>query len=137
MMAGKNPERQPLPYGPAEAGLFDEEIVREVVQFIGDDTYRRLLGEFTHSLPDKLETLEGLVRSPDFRDEAAMRVAHQMKGAAQALGLPRLAHSMSAIASHQQPTSSPDAVTLALAEVRETIGLLLRLPSQTEPRDVP
>jgi len=136
-MTGHNTDRQPLPYGPAEAALFDEEIVREVVQFIGDDTYRRLLGEFTQGLPQKLDTLEVLVGNPDFPDDAAMRVAHQLKGAAQALGLPRLAHSMSTLASFRDISPNPDAVSLALAELRETMGLLLRLPPQPEPRGVP
>jgi len=134
-MTGHNTNRQPLPYGPAEAGLFDEEIVREVVQFIGDDTYRRLLGEFTQALPQKLDTLEALVRNPDSHGDAPMRVAHQLKGAAQALGLPRLAHSMSTIASLRDPASNPDAISLALADLREAIGLLLRCPSQTDPGD--
>lgn len=124
-----------MPYGPAEAGLFDEDIVREVVQFIGADTYRRLLDEFTQGLPDKLVTLERLLQPPFGQDQGAMRAAHQLKGAAQALGLARLAQSMSAIASPPAHVEAMEATRSSLADLREAIGLLLQSPTHTTSRD--
>lgn len=131
-MTRDNSDEPILPYGPAEAGLFDEDIVQEVVSFIGRDTYRRLLDEFCQSLPEKLEALQSLLGNPDDPGEAAARTAHQLKGAAQALGLTRLAQSMAAIAAPQHGMVDQKAAEAALRELRETIGLLLRSQSQPE-----
>lgn len=135
-MTRNDREATPLPYGQAEAGLFDEDIVREVVQFIGEDTYRRLLDEFTQGLPDKLASLERLLQPPLAQDQGALRAAHQLKGAAQALGLTRLARSMSAITSPPAHGEAMEATRSGLADLREAIGLLLRSSPHTTPRDV-
>lgn len=101
------------------AGLFDPDIVSEVVLFIGEETYGKLLADFSVGLGAKLEELRNLVAEPQEDNSEAMRIAHRLKGAAHALGLRDFAETIGLLA-NRNGVLPPQPVALSI--ILELLG---------------
>jgi two-component system sensor histidine kinase BarA len=105
---------------PAETVL---DIQKGIEQIGGDqETYRELLGDFIHELPERLQTIQRLFEAMDFAQLS--RAAHNLSGIAANLGAPQLSQYAKRL-DVQSSEGYTEAINSLLQQIQLEVGKLI------------